>query len=129
MAFLTKCLVVTLLHTLSLASSLYTSDCPSNIPTARTPNGTYAGTYLPGFDQELFIGIPYAQPPVSDLRYRLPQALNTTWTGTRNATVLPNACPQYPVADGITELGIEMNEDCLSLNIVKPAGDVAGLPV
>ena len=129
MAYFTKCLVTALLLTLSLASSFYTSDCPSQVPTARTLNGTYAGTYLLGFDQELFVGIPYAQPPVSGLRYRPPQALNTTWTGIRNAIVLPNACPQYPIADGITELGVEMNEDCLGLNIVKPAGDVAGLPV
>lgn len=98
-------------------------------PFARTLNGSYTGTSLPGLEQELFLGIPYAQAPTGSLRYRPPQHPNSTWTGRHDATKLPNACPQYPVADGIYEQGISMSEDCLALNIVKPAGDSAGLPV
>jgi cholinesterase len=37
------------------------------------------------YNQHLFLGIPYAQPPVGNLRFRAPISLNTTWNGTREA--------------------------------------------
>lgn len=39
-------------------------------PNATTLNGTYVGRYVAEYDQDLFLGIPFAQPPVEDLRFR-----------------------------------------------------------
>lgn len=97
-------------------------------PTATVLNGTYEGLHLPSFDQDLFLGIPYAQDTGGQNRFRIPQALNETWTGVRPATQYGHACPDFtPEADG--EFG--MSENCLSINIVKPAGLKEGdkLPV
>jgi len=97
-------------------------------PTATTLNGTYYGIYSPGYNQDFFFGIPFAQPPVGDLRYRAPQPLNTTWTGARNATEIGYECIGYGGAQ--TDLGNYISEDCLTMNIVKPTGSEGkSLPV
>jgi hypothetical protein len=54
-------------------------------PTVSVRNGTYSGLYSSVYNQDFFLGIPYAQPPVYNLRFRNPQSLNTTWTGVRRA--------------------------------------------
>jgi carboxylesterase type B len=82
-------------------------------------NGTYEGLYLPSFDQDVFLGVPYAQDTGGENRFRIPQSLNTTWNGTRPAKQYGPACPDFrPDSDG--EYG--MGEDCLSINIIRPAG-------
>lgn len=59
-----------------------------------------------------FRGIPYAAPPVGDLRWKPPQP-PIAWTGTtRDATVLGNRCIQVNGAGKLVG-----NEDCLYLNI------------
>jgi para-nitrobenzyl esterase len=63
-----------------------------------------------------FLGIPFAAAPVGDLRWR-PPAAAPSWTGERDATKAGAVCQQ--------------NEDCLYLNVVRPAGAKPGqkLPV
>lgn len=85
-------------------------------PTAQTLNGTYEGLYLPDWDQDAFLGMPYAQPPTGQLRYRWPQSVNTSFDGVRNATQYGFSCMQY----GQT---FELSEDCLTINVVRPAGE------
>lgn len=50
-------------------------------PTVSIKNGTVTGAYLPTFDQDAFLGVPFAQPPVGDLRLRRPQSLDTAFPG------------------------------------------------
>ncbi|CRL26063.1 Carboxylesterase, type B [Penicillium camemberti] len=97
-------------------------------PTAIVKNGTYTGRYNAEYDQDFFLGIPYAQPPVGDLRLRNPVSLNTSWDGSADATTFASACynigaPQFPE--------IPYAEDCLNLNVVRPSGVKSGdkLPV
>lgn len=96
----------------------------SALPTAKTLNGTYQGRNLPEWDQEVFLGMPYAQPPLSDLRFRWPLSLNESFSGNRDASEYGYSCMQY---------GSDFNisEDCLNLNVIRPAGTTSSssLPV
>jgi hypothetical protein len=60
-----------------------------------------------------FKGIPYAKPPVGDLRWRAPQPAEP-WTGTRDGSRYGAMCPQ------ILGKSVEGNEDCLFVNIWRP---------
>ncbi len=73
-------------------------------------------------DIRIFKGIPYAQPPVGNLRWRPPVA--PVSFGTLPATTFGFTCPQPidPTNLGITPTTPE-NEDCLTLNIWTPAND------
>jgi len=71
-----------------------------------------------------FRGIPFAQPPVGDLRWMPPQPV-AKWSGTRAATEFSLPCPQPTNADGKTPNGGgvtgKTSEDCLYLNVSAPA--------
>jgi hypothetical protein len=60
------------------------------VPTIHVKNGSYEGIYSAEYDQDFFLGVPYAQPPINDLRFRIPQSLNSTWDGPRTAQAYPN---------------------------------------
>ncbi|KAH6616573.1 carboxylesterase family protein-like protein [Boeremia exigua] len=104
---------------LSLSASI-ASCAPTNVtgPTARVRNGTYQGVYSPEYNQDYFLGIPYAQPPVGSLRFRNPVSLNQSWTDTRPAAQYSTACYGY----GSDQWGYPVSEDCLYVNVVRPAG-------
>ena len=88
-------------------------------PSVAVLNGTYSGLYLPTFSQDLFLGMPYAQDTGGQNRFLVPQALNETWTDVRSAKQYGNACPDYtPAADA----AYGMSENCLSINVIRPAG-------
>jgi hypothetical protein len=79
-----------MLHSTALALSLYfgLARCANNAsaPIAHVKNGTYVGVHSPEYNQDFFLGMPYAQPPVGSLRFRNPAGLNTTWSDARPAT-------------------------------------------
>jgi carboxylesterase type B len=92
-------------------------------PTATTVNGTYRGQHLTTWDQDAFLGVPFAQPPTGSLRWRWPQSLNESFTDIRDATQQGYSCMQY-------RGNFSMSEDCLNLNVVRPAGNYSKpLPV
>ena len=66
----------------------------------------------------VFKGIPYAQPPVGDLRWREPMPVKP-WIGLRDATRFGAICTQIPIR-GMVPDGAEIDEDCLSLNVWTP---------
>lgn len=67
-------------------------------PTATVLNGTYAGVHNADYNQDYFLGIPYALAPTQGpLRFALPASLNTSWTGQRDATVMGDICYGYGV--------------------------------
>ncbi|KAI5236686.1 lipase 2 [Aureobasidium subglaciale] len=99
----------------------------ASIPTVHVKNGTYTGYYAPAYGTDNFLGMPYSQPPVGDLRFRVPQSLNTTWSGSRNATEYSPECIGY--GRDTWSQGNYVSEDCLTLNVVKPAGPCKNLPV
>ncbi|OAP65368.1 hypothetical protein AYL99_01340 [Fonsecaea erecta] len=101
----------------------------SKPPTVTVKNGSYHGFHNPTYNQDLFLGMPFAQPPTGDLRFRNPVSLNTSWTGSKNATQYSYACYGYGSDDWV--LGNPVSEDCLTLNVIRPAGTQANadLPV
>ncbi|RLN73538.1 hypothetical protein BBJ28_00017758 [Nothophytophthora sp. Chile5] len=101
----------------------------SDLPSVTVKNGSYYGVYQSTYDQDLFLGMPYAQPPVGDLRFRNPEPLNTTWTDAKNATEYSPECYGYGSDQWV--LGNIISEDCLTINVVRPSGvsDGAELPV
>jgi para-nitrobenzyl esterase len=72
-----------------------------------------------------YLGIPYARPPVGELRWRPPQALQP-WTGVRQAVAWSDQAAQSTTAERFGEGG--MSEDCLYLNVTAPK-NAANLPV
>jgi para-nitrobenzyl esterase len=78
-----------------------------------------------------FLGVPYARPPLGELRFKAPQPPQR-WSGVRNTVSFPN--PAFQAAGG--EMGPGGNgrmpapsEDCLYLNIWTPAPDGKRRPV
>ncbi|QDL39843.1 carboxylesterase family protein [Rhodoferax sediminis] len=100
------------------ASSSFASDVDrrghvGTGPVVVTADGAIRGYTDKGVN--VFLGIPYAEAPVGDLRWQPPQAVKV-WRGTRDATKYGGSCPQ------VTTLGLfagptSVNEDCLYLNV------------
>lgn len=124
--------LVSLLLCVSLhaaAAAILPRNVSSSAPTAILKNGSYYGIYSSVYDQDFFLGMPFAQPPLGDLRFRQPQSLNATWTDARNATIYQPECIGYGSDQWV--LGNYISEDCLSVNVIRPAGvdTTARLPV
>ena len=87
----------------------------------KTANGMIESTVPPRDGVRSFKGIPFAQPPVGDLRWREPQPVKN-WPGVRNADTFGPTCMQRlsPNADYWFR-GDGMSEDCLFLNVWTPA--------
>ncbi|MFI0372976.1 carboxylesterase/lipase family protein [Actinomadura sp. 1N219] len=93
----------------------------------RTADGAVRGTVAA--DHRSFLGVPYAAPPVDDLRWRAPRPAEP-WQGVRDATRPGPVCPQLGGGDE-GERQVIGSEDCLSLNVQTPvaAGAAGRLPV
>ncbi len=64
-------------------------------------------------------GIPFAAPPVGELRWRAPQPA-PAWDGIREAREFGPACPQAYFWKWVHSMPVGMSEDCLSLNVWRP---------
>jgi carboxylesterase type B len=103
---------------LALGLALQVAFGQSGAPSVSVQNGSYTGVHSSTYDQDFFLGIPFAQPPVGNLRFRVPQSLNIAWEGSRNATAYYPECVGY----GGDQIGYEISEDCLALNVIRPSG-------
>ena len=100
------------------------------MPRAQVDQGVLVGREADGVRS--FKGVPYARPPVGDLRWRAPQPAEP-WSGERDAGQVGAICIQPP-ANGDNGVGpLPMSEDCLTLNVWTPAerprNQIAPLPV
>ena len=85
----------------------------------RVEQGLLTGTSGSSPDMRVYRGIPFAAPPVGDLRWKAPQPA-AKWQGLRQAAEFSNACwqTQYPAAAAIYQAKLPpLSEDCLYLNI------------
>ncbi len=98
--------------------------------------GQIEGLWARNAEVKAYLGVPFAAPPVGDLRWRAPQPV-LPWQGVRKATQLPPACMQGSRAQGSISLeaygykDMPVSEDCLYLNLWAPTEVQAGekLPV
>lgn len=95
-------------------------------PLVRTAAGPLLGTAEDGLF--VFRGIPYAAPPVGDLRWRPPQPV-PPWTEPRPATDFGPACPQPNRTSPLLPPVGRTDEDCLYLNVWTPGLDGEKRPV
>ncbi|XP_043754453.1 liver carboxylesterase-like [Cervus elaphus] len=106
---------------------------PPSPPIVETAQGSVLGKYvsLKGFAQPVavFLGIPFAKPPLGSLRFAPPQPAEP-WTFVKNTTSHPPMCSQSTVlaemssdliSNGMESVKPEFSEDCLYLNIYTPA--------
>ncbi|XP_047384591.1 liver carboxylesterase 1-like isoform X1 [Sciurus carolinensis] len=116
---------------------------PSSPPVVDTVYGKVLGKYvsLEGSAQPVavFLGVPFAKPPLGSLRFAPPQPAEP-WSYVKNTTSYPTMCSQDAVAGQVLSelftnrkenIPLTFSEDCLYLNIYTPA-DLAGrgrLPV
>src|ERR1700761_5962638 len=98
---------------------------PGSNPIACTNQGTYRGTHL-NDDVSAFLGVPYAKPPVGDLRWRPAEPLptkNETHEGPVDATGFGPVCWQFHYRTVLLNNTLQttpQSEDCLNLNVFVP---------
>lgn len=97
----------------------------------RVEQGLVSGATGKNPGVRVYLGIPFAAPPVGNLRWQPPQP-PASWKGVRHATAFSHACWQTPYpANSIYQATLPpLSEDCLYLNIWTPAkSSEARLPV
>lgn len=99
-------------------------------PDQETTEGIVIGAEHKATNTLSWKGIPYAKPPVGDLRWKAPQAPEKRSTPLKTVNFC-EICPQYTDHDSnpATPQVIQGNEDCLYLNIWRPKTKTANLPV
>ncbi|MBZ3874876.1 Carboxylesterase 1D [Sciurus carolinensis] len=106
---------------------------PSSPPVVDTVHGKVLGKYvsLEGSAQPVavFLGVPFAKPPLGSLRFAPPQPAEP-WSSVKNTTSYPPMCSQDAAAGQMTSdlltnrkenVHLKFSEDCLYLNIYTPA--------
>lgn len=118
---------------------------PAKTEVITLPQGSLTGVYSSDKTVEVYAGIPYAQPPVGELRWREPQD-PLPWEGILEVDTFAPMSMQptnTPIYDSLAQIigyhdySVSLSDNCLPpvsedslyLNIWKPAGDVSGLPV
>ena len=109
-----------------LGAMVFNSFASAERPTATVETGSLQGTTE--YNMNVFKNIPYAAPPVGDLRWRPPQPA-ASWNGTRDASQFGDSCPQRKLKNESKGLGLPGNEDCLKLNVYTPQKPAKDLPV
>ncbi|XP_072488369.1 liver carboxylesterase 1-like [Notamacropus eugenii] len=105
----------------------------TSMPIVDTEYGKVQGKQetLQGFDipVQVFLGVPFAKPPLGPLRFRPPQPPEP-WNYVKNTTTYPPACTQNPEVSKYLmalfafrneSISLRYSEDCLYLNIYTPA--------
>ncbi|KAI5122704.1 hypothetical protein M0805_009757 [Coniferiporia weirii] len=102
-----SCLVVSYLSRLA--------NCSPEVTLGLT---SLSGASFPDLGVEFFGGIPFAEPPVGQLRFAPPVVKLNPGDTTFDATSFGAACSQFETS---TE-GLDISEDCLSINVFRPIG-------
>ena len=100
---------------LILLAALPVDAAFAQITQSKVTGGEVSGVAEGGIS--IFKGIPFAAPPVGDLRWKAPAPVQA-WSGVKKADAFAKACMQAPNTQGNTA---PVSEDCLYLNVWTPA--------
>ncbi|MGA2651269.1 MAG: carboxylesterase family protein [Terracidiphilus sp.] len=92
--------------------------------TVKTEQGKATGKTINDGKVKAFLGLPYAAPPIGDLRWKAPEP-PAKWKGERDATKFGAHCAQNHVFDDMVFQDAGPSEDCLFLNVYAPADATA----
>ena len=108
------------LKAVSLAAtlSLFACAAQAQVLSARVSGGQVEGVAAGGI--VAFKGLPFAAPPVGDLRWKKPQPV-VAWSGVKKASAFAASCMQDPGMLGFMQAPPGTSEDCLYLNVWTPA--------
>jgi para-nitrobenzyl esterase len=116
-------LFIAILLATTLAESVSAQD------RVKTANGMVEGSSKKSSGIRTFKGVPFASPPVGDLRWQPPQQVKN-WKGVLKTARFGPRCMQRPIFGDMGFRSNGMSEDCLYLNIWTPAkSDNERLPV
>ncbi len=118
---------------------------PELTPVRTVEEGRLTGVYNADKSVEVYAGVPYAKPPVGELRWKAPEPPEK-WDGVRACDTFAPMSMQprgNTLVDSLSHILVykdfkpqltgnrleAMSEDSLYLNIWKPAGDISGAPV
>jgi para-nitrobenzyl esterase len=101
---------------LALGLSAVSYADPLNVKTA---DGKEQGKTINDGKVKAFLGLPYAAPPVGDLRWKAPEPV-AKWKGERDGTTFGPHCAQGRVFDDMVFQDAKPSEDCLFLNVYAP---------
>jgi para-nitrobenzyl esterase len=104
--------------TMALALAAAVAPARAQLGQVDVTGGRIAGTVVDSLAE--FKGIPFAAPPVGELRWKAPQPVKP-WAALRQATAFAPACVQNPTALNRQAPGISQSEDCLYLDVWSPA--------
>src|SRR5208283_3275185 len=91
----------------------------------RTDAGAVRGTTTADDTMRVYKGIPYAAPPVGDLRWKSPQPV-ASWSDVRQTVEFAPRCAQGHIYDDMVFRDKGGSEDCLYLNVWTPAASAEG---
>jgi len=108
----------------------YSASTYADSLTVKTEQGKVTGKTINNGKVKAFLGLPYAAPPIGDLRWKAPEP-PAKWKGERDATKFAAHCAQNHVFDDMVFQDPGPQEDCLYLNVYAPADatDASKLPV
>ncbi len=102
-----------------IAAALFSSAKAQTANRVKVANGTLEGT-TENSGIRSFKGVPFAAPPVGDLRWKEPQPAKN-WSGVRKADHFGPRAMQRPIFSDMVFRSNGMSEDCLYLNVWTPA--------
>lgn len=101
-----------------VAAALVAAPASAQIKTAAVTGGTVEGTVADGLST--YLGIPFAAPPVGELRWKAPQPVKA-WSGVRKADQHAAGCMQEPGLAKQMGFNGPLSEDCLYIDVWTPA--------
>ncbi len=121
--------IFTLALLFGISTSLKAQNNNSFDVQTKIKNGMITGSYDTKTTIQKYFGIPFAKPPVGELRWQAPQALDN-WSGVKETKKFGPRAVQAPVFGDMDFKSDGMSEDCLYLNVWTPADrNTKDLPV